>query len=38
MVPESFCGDHEIRHILMDHEILLEVFDGPQNIFVILFS
>ena len=25
------------RHILMGHEILLEIFDGPQNIFHVLF-
>ena len=25
------------RHILMSHEIFLKMFDGPQNIFYILF-
>ena len=33
--PDGFCGGHEnFKHILMGHEIFLNIFDGAQNIFL----
>ena len=35
----DFSGAVEyFRHMLMGHEILFKVFNGPQNIFYVLFS
>ena len=32
---EGSCGCHEkFKHILMGHEMVLKIFDGPQNIFL----
>ena len=33
--PDGFCGVMKhFTHILMGHEIIFKIFDGPQNIFL----